>query len=564
LVIAWRTSLTSPAVICLSRSANISLTAAYSFERRRPATCGADKYAHLVQAARYGADVTLLGQAVQMLTAGLKLAEYRPEDAIDEVDTRVRFPAEQLIRTRFTGQCIRHTLTGHAAAAAVLVSSAAAGPRAALGAEYVSFQLGAAGGAVMARLLSLLLLITAAAVFPPAPASAETRRIILHQQADYHGSDYEMLRGVGLDECQSACLADPNCRAFTHNTEAQVCFLKSQPGELTSFAGAVAGQVVVDVDPALDAPGAPGFLPSGLVDEARSYRQTIVAGRDREPGDPLETAAAAAQAFNSGDRRAAADLYKKAIARSPDDVATWTGLAQALLGTRPVANDYELARDAVSAALNAYLLTRNEAARAQALALMAKALERLSEFRPALEAFKASLEIEESESVRKAYTALDAGGAFGSSTIPSSPTARALASACSFPSRWWRRAWTTRDFLTLDGAPGTGHGGGGPSRCASAGCEHGERYAWRCGPGFPRRSGKCSSAPSRSTSTSATGRRRARFTGDNFVLPRGGASGLPVVTVNTDGSRARALSRRRTRACPSDRRFDLPAPARRL
>jgi multidrug efflux pump len=47
------------------------------------------------EAARYGADVTLLGQAVQMLTAGLKLAEYRPDDAVDEVDIRVRFPAEQ-------------------------------------------------------------------------------------------------------------------------------------------------------------------------------------------------------------------------------------------------------------------------------------------------------------------------------------------------------------------------------------------------------------------------------------------------------------------------------------
>ena len=93
----------------------------------------------------------------------------------------------------------------------------------------------------MARLLSLLVLIAAAAVFPSAPASAETRRIILHQQADYHGSDYEMLRGIGLDGCQSACLADPDCRAFTHNTVAQVCFLKSQPGELTPFAGAVAG-----------------------------------------------------------------------------------------------------------------------------------------------------------------------------------------------------------------------------------------------------------------------------------------------------------------------------------
>ncbi|SJZ81290.1 efflux RND transporter permease subunit [Consotaella salsifontis] len=46
------------------------------------------------EAARYGADVTLLGQAVQLLTAGIKISDYRPEDADDEVDIRVRFPTD--------------------------------------------------------------------------------------------------------------------------------------------------------------------------------------------------------------------------------------------------------------------------------------------------------------------------------------------------------------------------------------------------------------------------------------------------------------------------------------
>jgi multidrug efflux pump len=46
-------------------------------------------------AARYGADTATLGQAVQLLTSGLQLAEYRPEGASDEVDIRVRFPADQ-------------------------------------------------------------------------------------------------------------------------------------------------------------------------------------------------------------------------------------------------------------------------------------------------------------------------------------------------------------------------------------------------------------------------------------------------------------------------------------
>jgi multidrug efflux pump len=43
-------------------------------------------------AARFGADVLSVGNAVQMITNGLKLATYRPEDATDEVDIRVRLP----------------------------------------------------------------------------------------------------------------------------------------------------------------------------------------------------------------------------------------------------------------------------------------------------------------------------------------------------------------------------------------------------------------------------------------------------------------------------------------
>ncbi len=44
------------------------------------------------QAARYGADVALLGNAVQMVTTGIKVSDYRPDDSDDEVDIRVRFP----------------------------------------------------------------------------------------------------------------------------------------------------------------------------------------------------------------------------------------------------------------------------------------------------------------------------------------------------------------------------------------------------------------------------------------------------------------------------------------
>ena len=44
------------------------------------------------RAARFGADVETLGNTVQLITTGIKVSGYRPEDSDDEVDIRVRFP----------------------------------------------------------------------------------------------------------------------------------------------------------------------------------------------------------------------------------------------------------------------------------------------------------------------------------------------------------------------------------------------------------------------------------------------------------------------------------------
>jgi multidrug efflux pump len=47
------------------------------------------------EAARFGADVSLLGQAVQLLTQGITVADYRPNDVDGSLDIRVRFPREE-------------------------------------------------------------------------------------------------------------------------------------------------------------------------------------------------------------------------------------------------------------------------------------------------------------------------------------------------------------------------------------------------------------------------------------------------------------------------------------
>ncbi len=46
------------------------------------------------QAALYGADVSLVGLAVQLVTSGVKVAEYRPDNADEPLDIRFRYPTE--------------------------------------------------------------------------------------------------------------------------------------------------------------------------------------------------------------------------------------------------------------------------------------------------------------------------------------------------------------------------------------------------------------------------------------------------------------------------------------
>jgi multidrug efflux pump len=47
------------------------------------------------EAARFGADIATIGSAVQLVTNGIMIGDYRPDDADDEVDIRVRFPSEK-------------------------------------------------------------------------------------------------------------------------------------------------------------------------------------------------------------------------------------------------------------------------------------------------------------------------------------------------------------------------------------------------------------------------------------------------------------------------------------
>lgn len=78
----------------------------------------------------------------------------------------------------------------------------------------------------------------------PAPQIpvAPSRSFTTYSGYDLFGGDYSRLAGkVGYETCISACRNDSRCKAFTYNTKARACFLKSQVPQLSRFTNAISG-----------------------------------------------------------------------------------------------------------------------------------------------------------------------------------------------------------------------------------------------------------------------------------------------------------------------------------
>ena len=55
----------------------------------------------LAQAAMLGANMAEIGTAIQLMTNGIFMGDYRPDDSEEEVDIRVRYPSEYRGSTRW-------------------------------------------------------------------------------------------------------------------------------------------------------------------------------------------------------------------------------------------------------------------------------------------------------------------------------------------------------------------------------------------------------------------------------------------------------------------------------
>lgn len=386
-------------------------------------------------------------------------------------------------------------------------------------------------------LVATPILILSAAVLLAAPASGQDRRIVTIEDADFFGSDYRTVKDVDLEGCKAVCLGDNQCRAFTFNTSAGWCFLKSDFGELQSFNGAVAGRVVEvrapRADQSADRKAELAFVPGSQIESAETYAQSIAnSGRSTNQTVDQLRRNGLASLNNRNGALAEAD-FVQLIALEPGDYNDWTRLTAALLLQNPDNwQDRENnQKNAISAAINTYLRAIDAQERAFALDLLSRALERRNEFRPSIKALRASLALEENPDLRRRYDGLVAQHGFRivDHQVDSDSVSPRI---CLTFSQKLPLGEDLGPYLSVRGEGTISVESEGNQICAD-GLQHGARYQVTARSGLPAADGEKLEKTAELSIYVKDRSPSVHFLSRSYVLPSGGNPTIPVVSVNS-------------------------------
>ena len=234
-----------------------------------------------------------------------------------------------------------------------------------------------------------------------------------------------------------------------------------------------------------------------------------------------------------GDMRTAAANYETVVKLAADDWATFLELSRAYLAieTDDWRERWDLPQKATSAAYIAYLRAPDAASEAEALAGLGAALARREVWRPAIDAYKASLDANANDAVAETYKALRDQHGFQISDYSVDSDALTPRACVQFSENL---SGTTKDyspFIAVEGMDAPVVTTDKAAICVD-GLKHGERYRITVRKGVPSDVGEVLEEPVEITVYVRDRAASVRFSGRNYVLPRTGQSGLPLITVN--------------------------------
>jgi uncharacterized protein YfaS (alpha-2-macroglobulin family) len=394
----------------------------------------------------------------------------------------------------------------------------------------------------LTKLAGWAFLVALAAAVLPGSASADPR-VILTPNADYAGADTNTLKNVDLPACQAACLKDTKCKAFTFNTKAGWCFLKSDFGALTATAGATAGRIVTtpELTPTLERRRLADltFLQQAQIDEARTATGAL---KDRyDPGTTSYTALrqAGGVAYRGGNYDEAANDFGEALAIAPEEMNAWLDYARASSLRNPNDDDdkQQAATDASAGAVNAYLRADKASDRAETLAVLGDALVKREIWLSAIRAYRASLALKKDADVQASYDKTVAEHGFRVDTTNVEADSASPQICVKFTDDLPVARTDLADFVTVEGGTGLAIEPQKQQICIN-GITHGVRYTIRLRGELPAADGETLGHPVELTAYVRDRAPWVGFAGNAYVLPAGPGASIPLTSVNTDKAKA--------------------------
>jgi uncharacterized protein YfaS (alpha-2-macroglobulin family) len=244
-----------------------------------------------------------------------------------------------------------------------------------------------------------------------------------------------------------------------------------------------------------------------------------------------------ATAIRAGNTRGALAAAAGAVLADPRDGASWLALADTALAIADATQDWSeryTNRDrATAAAYAAYERATGRPAEAAALAMLGRAYQAREMWRPALDTYRLSLAAGENPRLRATYAELREKHGFQIRDYKVDSDAATPRICFTFSAPLARGRVDFAPFVVVQGATSPAVTADGQQLCVD-GLKHGERYRIVLRQGLP------SSVDEQLLKTAdydiyvRDRSPQVRFTGRNYVLPRTGQEGIPVVSVNTD------------------------------
>src|SRR6478672_3105241 len=276
-------------------------------------------------------------------------------------------------------------------------------------------------------------------------------------------------------------------------------------------------------------------LKQSALDEAAIKLEAQIksdAGTVTKPSAALKRDADAA--FQKNEFRSGMVVLGQLVAVAPDDASSWLRLARTILQIKP-RDDREkalLLDRASTAAYIAYVRAGDRALESDSLSVLGRALADRQQWRGALDAMRASLDLREAADLRGQYEKLRAEYGFRLLDFTVDADSIAPRACFQFSEELPGRRTDFSPFVAVAGMDRPAISTNEKQLCVE-GLKHGERYSVTLRAGLP--SVVKETLPKSAEFTIFVRDRKpfVRFSGKAYVLPRMGQKGIPVLSVNT-------------------------------